>query len=232
MGRQLTNQPLSLHILDKNDFERMNRCPLPQPASSYEGRPDKSADATLPWNPALITRYQSKFFQDSDLVLNRAWQLIPGSVIVGLLETVRNRVLRFALDLKSELGPSAPTVEKLPSATIERSVVNHIYAGNVVIAAHAEHFSQIAHTNIAVGDEQGLKTALKELGVTDEGISQLEHDMEADKHGGDSTIGPRIRGWLSNIGSYLGKEGAKIGLEAAKKLATRWILQRYGIDLG
>src|SRR5688572_24866001 len=80
MGMQLNNQPLSLHILEQKDYDRMSRCPLHQPASSYEGRPDKADDAQLPWNPALTTKYQTKFFQDKDMVLNRAWQLIPGSV--------------------------------------------------------------------------------------------------------------------------------------------------------
>jgi hypothetical protein len=228
MGRQLANQPLSLHILDKADREQMAMCPLPQPASSYEGRPNRTDDAQLPWNPSLTSKYQSKFFLDSDFVLNRAWQLIPGSVLVALLETVRTRVLRFALALRGQLGPSAPTVEKLSSAAIDKSVVNHIYGGNIVIASHAENVSQLAQTNIAVGDTTALKAALKSLGITDEGIKQLEADMEAEK----DTIGPRLKKWMADTGKYLGKETVKAGADMAKKLATRWILQRYGIDLG
>lgn len=228
MGRQLSNQPLSLHILDETDRERMAMCPLTQPASSYEGRPDRADDAQLPWNPSLTTKYQSKFFHDSDMVLNRAWQLIPGSVLVALLETVRNRVLRFALELKSQLGPSTPTVEKLPSAAIDKSVVNHIYGGNIVIASHAENVSQLAQTNIAVGDTAALKAALKNLGITDDGIKRLESDMEAEK----DVIGPRLKKWMAHAGDYLGKEGVKAGFDMAKKLATRWILQHYGMELG
>jgi hypothetical protein len=162
------------------------------------------------------------------MVLNRAWQLIPGSVLVALLETVRNRVLRFALELKSQLGPNAPTVEKLSSGAIDRSVVNHIYGGNIVIASHAENFSQLAQTNIAVGDTKALKAALKNLGVTDEGIGRLESDMDAE----NDAIGPRLRRWIANVGDYLGKESAKAALDMAKRLATRWILQHYGIDAG
>jgi hypothetical protein len=85
----------------------------------------------------------------------------------------------------------------------------------------------MAHTTIAVGDIEGLKRALSTLGVTDEGLKKLEADIKADK-----TIGPRIQGWLANIGQYLGKEGAKAGIDVAKKLATKWILQHYGMDLG
>ena len=57
MGRQITNQPLNLHVLDQKDFDMMSRCPLHQPASSYEARPD-DVDAQLPWNP--ISRPSTK----------------------------------------------------------------------------------------------------------------------------------------------------------------------------
>ena len=105
--------------------------------------------------------------------------------------------------------------------------MNHIYAGNVVIAAHAENFSQLAQTNVAVADTPALRAALRGLGVTDEGIKQLETDMDADK----GSIGPRVKKWLANVGSYLGKEGAKAGVEMAKRIATRWILQHYGMEV-
>jgi hypothetical protein len=230
MGRQLTNQPLSLHILDERDRKMMESCPLTQPASSYEARPGES-DAQLPWNPSLTVKYQEKFFRNSDLVLNRAWQLIPGSVLVGLVETVRNNVLRFALDLKDQLGPSVPTVDKLPKDTIERSVVTNIYGGNILIAAHAENISQWSHTNIAEGDFAALKKALGGLGVTQAGLTQLQQDIEADKQNGKPILGERVKRWLASISKYLGKEGAKAGIDVIQQLATKWVLQHYGLNI-
>jgi hypothetical protein len=162
-GRQLTNQPLSLHVLNGQDRKVVETCPLMQPAGAYEGRPDKGDDAQLPWNPTLTAKYQQKFFPGSDMVLNRAWQFIPGSVLIGLVETVRTNVLRFALDLKDQLGPSALTVDKLPSETVDRSVVTNIYGGNILIAAHAENISQWSQTSITEGDIQSLIEALTGL---------------------------------------------------------------------
>jgi hypothetical protein len=127
MGRQLNSQPLTLGVLDKADFERMKDCHLVQPASSYEARPDESSDAQFPWNPALTAKYQTKFFKDSDFVLNRAWQLVPGSVLVSLLENVRNRVLRFALDLRKATGNS--TLDSLSDDAVAASISKNIYQG-------------------------------------------------------------------------------------------------------
>ena len=48
----------------------------------------------------------------------------------------------------------------------------------------------------------------------------------------NESIGPNVKKWMAEAGRYLSKEGAKAGVDVAKKLANPWILQRYGIDLG
>jgi hypothetical protein len=232
IAMRLNDQPIPVHVMEEKDRKLIEKVYLHQPAASYEGRPDTSSDAALPWNPSLTTKYQTKFFRDSDLVLNRAWQEIPGSVLVGLLEQIRTRVLRFALELKDNLPPNVADPQQVSPAVVERSVVNNIYGGNILIASHAENISQMAHTTIAAGDIEGLKRAFSTLGVTDEGLKKLEADIKADETNGQPSIGPRIKGWLANIGQYLGKEGAKVGTDVMKKLATKWILQHYGMDLG
>ena len=232
IAMRLNDQPIPVHVMEEKDRKLIEKVYLHQPAASYEGRPDTSSDAALPWNPSLTTKYQTKFFRDSDLVLNRAWQEIPGSVLVGLLEQIRTRVLRFALELKDNLPPNVADPQQVSPAVVERSVVNNIYGGNILIASHAENISQMAHTTIALGDLEGLKRALSTLGVTDEGLKKLEADIKADETNGQPSIGPRIKGWLASIGQYLGKEGAKVGTDVMKKLATKWILQHYGMDLG
>jgi hypothetical protein len=149
---RMNDQPIPIHIMEERDRKIVEKVLLHQPAASYEGRPDKSTDAALPWNPYLTAKYQTKFFQDGDLVLNRAWQAIPGSILVGLLDQIRTRVLRFALELKDNLPSNAADAKQVSPAVVERSVVNHIYGGNILIASQAENMSQIAHTTIAVGD--------------------------------------------------------------------------------
>jgi hypothetical protein len=169
----INDQPIPVHLMEEKDRKFIEKVYLYQSAATYEGRPDKSTDAALPWNPSLTAKYQTKFFKDKDLVLNRAWQEIPGSILVGLLEQIRTRVLRFALELKDNLPPNAADPKQVSPAVVERSVVNNIYGGNILIASHAENISQMAHTTIAVGDIEGLKRALSTLGVTTRGSRSL-----------------------------------------------------------
>jgi hypothetical protein len=231
MTVKMSGQPISLHVMSEHDRKMLEKVYLHQPAASYEGRPNQDGDAGLPWNPSLTVKYQDKIYQNGEPTLIRAWQEIPGSILVGLLEQVRTRVLRFALDLQAKLPEEATSAKQLPAAVVEQSVINNIYGGNVLIASHAENFSQIAQTHITQGDLPGLLAALSELGITKDGVEALEHDIEADKKSGQETIGPKTKGWLADVGKYIAKEGAKAGFEVAKQTAMKWILQHYGLGV-
>jgi hypothetical protein len=125
LASSINNQPLNLAVLKKDDRKWVEDLRLFQPASSYEFRPDKSADASIPWPPLLTIMYQDQFIASHTLL--RAWQSLPGSVIVALLETVRNRVLRFALELRKTAGENAIT--SITSDAVSGSVDKHILAG-------------------------------------------------------------------------------------------------------
>jgi len=231
MTVQLSDQPISLHIMNERDRKMVQTVHLHQPAASYDGRGDKNGSAVLPWNPALTVKYQRKIYEGGEPALVRAWQEIPASILVDLLEQVRTRVLRFALDIKDNLPPDSPDATHVPSAIVEHSVVNNIYGGNILIASHAENFSQIVQTNVSEGNVAELEQALAKLGITQEGVKALRSDIEADEKDGHATVGPKTKEWLTNIGKYLGKEGAKAGLEVAKQFATKWVLQHYGLGV-
>lgn len=229
MTVQMTGQPISLHVMSEADRKLVEKVYLHQPAASYEARPGQDTDAILPWNQYLVAKYQTKIYRNGEPALMRAWQEIPGSVLVALLEQVRTRVLRFSLELKENLPANSPDAAQLPAAVVDHSVVNNIFGGNILIASHAEHISQISHINITEGDTAALESALANLGITPEGVAALRADLAADKSNGQATIGSKTKNWLKDIGKYLGKEGAKASLEIAKQAATKWVLQHYGL---
>lgn len=223
-GTQLHDQPLNLAVLGEKDRDLMAVVRLAQPIASYDGRPNKSTDATMPWPPHLTTKYQEKFMPN--LVLNRAWQEIPGSCLVGLTEMVRNRVLRFALELRGELHEVDDKVEALPPTQVQQSVVNHIYNGNVVVAGSAEQFNQIQNTSVVQNDLEGLATALKELGLGHDDVLALEKAVEED---GKASLGMRTAAWLKELPATLGRGTVKVGFQVAKAAATKYVMQYFGL---
>lgn len=228
MTVRMTGQPISLHVMSERDRKIVERVYLHQPAASYEGRPERDTDAVLPWNQALVVKYQTKIYQNGEPALMRAWQEIPGSILVSLLEQVRTRVLRFALDLKDSLPDEATTASDVPAAEVDRSVVNIFYGGNNIIATNTAHVSQLVHQTVTQNDLQSLLNAMRELGITKEGENELQEALGHDKPG---TKAEKAKQWASDIGKYIGKEGVKVGVEIAKQTALRWLGQYLGIPL-
>jgi hypothetical protein len=226
-GSQISDQPLPLHVMEEKDRKMVENAYLFQPAASYAGRPDAATDSHLPWNPHLTVKYQTKFI--SGMHLNRAWQDLPGSVIVALLEQVRTRVLRFALDIRDNLPEDAVTAAAVPADIVERSVVNNIFNGNVLIASNIEYTNQITNQNVSVGDFASLSKALEQIGINAEGIKALS-DIQTEKPSSKG-LGEKAKGWLADMGKYLGKEGVKVGVEVAKRAAMKWLTQYYGLDI-
>lgn len=225
-GSQVRDQPLPLHLMEEKDRKLVEKVYLFQPAASY-GRSDPSTDSHLPWNPHLTVKYQSKFL--SNMNLNRAWQEIPGSVIVALLEQIRTRVLRFALDIRDNLSEETTDISAVPSKVVERSVVNNIFNGNVLIASNIEYTNQITNQNVSVGDFASLAKALEQIGINADGIKALS-DIQTEQPS-SSGLGEKAKGWLADMGKYLGKEGVKVGVEVAKRAAMKWLTQYYGLDV-
>jgi hypothetical protein len=107
MGAQINDQPLPAGILKEAHRWWATTAYLSEPVSSYErlaGDPDKNGCATINWPADLTAAYQAKFF--SGYSLNRAWQEIPMGAVAGIVDTVRTRILQFALEIQREVGDS------------------------------------------------------------------------------------------------------------------------------
>jgi hypothetical protein len=221
---QMTGQPISLGALAPEHRKMVEKVHLHQPAAVYEG----VGDSQLPWNQALVVRYSRKIYGGGEPAMHSAWQEIPGSVLTGLLEQVRTRVLRFALDLKDNLPAEASTASAVPAADVDRAVVNIFYGGNNFIATNTAQASQVVHQSVTQNDLLSLVQAMQNLGVSKEGLEDLQNAIE---HGKPETKAEKAKQWATDIGKYLGKEGAKVGLELAKHTAIRWLSQYLGVPL-
>ncbi len=179
------------------------------------------------WPTNLVTFYQTKFIEGYALV--SAWQEIPGGAFVSLIDVVRNRILKFALEIREELGVVGDRPASVPSEKVDAAVTNFIFGGTNVIAGVAQNFAQIASINVGKGDTSGLSAALKALGIEDNEIHELEIAISDDAHEEHHGIGRRTSGWLRKIGVGLGNTGLKLSGEVAGAIATKWIVQYLGL---
>src|SRR6266699_1825194 len=218
-GASIENRPLPSLILDEQHRRWAETAMLTQPVAVYDSSGGKNA--LIYWPTNLVTFYQTKFIEGYALV--SAWQEIPGGAFVSLIDVVRNRILKFALEIREELGVVGDRPASVPSEKVDAAVTNFIFGGTNVIAGVAQNFAQIASINVGKGDTSGLSAALKALGIEDNEIHELEIAISDDAHEEHHGIGRRTSGWLRKIGVGLGNTGLKLSGEVAGAIATKWI---------
>lgn len=228
-GAQINNQPIPAAILEEKHRHFAETAELTQPIASYEGVTPKS-HLIVEWPGNLVAIYQSEFFEGR-YALNRAWQEIPASAVIGLLDTIKTKILRFALELKEELGEVHDDPAELPKEKVEQTVNTYIFGGTNVIASR--DFTQVGSIEIAHGDWHALSEALsKNLGIEDSGIADLKSSLDADaKETPPPGLGTRTANWLKRLGKKSGEVAVSVAVEVAKKEATKWIFGYLGLKL-
>lgn len=200
---------------------------LTQPIAAYEGY-DPAKDAVIDWPQDLVAIYQSKFYEG--MALNRAWMEIPGSMMAGLVDTVRTRILTFALQLQDELPKSGEqSVEQIPPAVVERIVNVAIFGGHNIVGDVREFNAP----TVIAGDVASLRTAMFALGVTRGDFAELQASLRED---GTYTIEPtekkpagsKTLDWIGKTALKVGKSGLKIGGAVAEEAIKRAVFGYLG----
>lgn len=104
-------------VLEEKHREFAQRVYLLQSVSAYadvlKERDAKSSGGflTMNWDPNMVGYYQDKLIQD--FICHSAWQEIPVSAVAEMLDTIRNRTLNMALQIKDELGTSYADLRRI-----------------------------------------------------------------------------------------------------------------------
>lgn len=230
MGRQAKNVPIPPSCVPPEYREKVRKTQMRQPIGSYEDLLQGGHSGTFqaPWPGDLIRLVSQDVYQDMSLIA--AWQQIPRGMIVGLVDSVRNRILSFALEIE-RVAPNAGAAGELgapPPADQVKHVFQTIIYGNVGnLAAGSTVGSQ--HAKIIVkGDFDSLTHQLRELGFDDPTIGELKSAIKSD---GPQKVsfGKATAQWL---GKALGKiaEGAlKVSIETGAKVLPSLLSQYLGL---
>lgn len=112
------------------------------------------------WPQEVAVKYGGSGYNHPQCI--SAWQEIPRAAIVALIETVRNRLLDFVLEIEAEnpeAGEALPNTQPVAADKVQQLVNN--YFGSVGnIAQQARGFTQTANVQIQPGDLNTLVTEL------------------------------------------------------------------------
>ena len=228
---QMNDQPIPSATLEKEHRWWAETAYLLSAIASFEAlvQDDPNGRIIMEW-PANMTAYYSDKIS-KHWHLNRAWQEVPISAIRGMLDSVRTRILQFALELKREVGEGELSTDAAPPEKVNSAVQTIIYGGtNIISPTIAGDVQVIGQQVIVQGDFFSLSNALEAIGVAKPHVAELEAAINDDKaDGADRGYGNRVKHWLASAGSYVAKEGGAAAVEVAKAAITTAVTSYFGL---
>jgi hypothetical protein len=229
-GAEIKNYPIPPAVLEEKHQHWAQEVYLPQGVSAYGELLKASDEATItfPWPGDMVLYYQRKFLDGYGLV--SAWLVISKNAIVEVLDTIRNRTLNMALQLKDELGTSYTDLRKIESTETQANIQNIIFqntGGNTNVAfgqANLDASGQ-SQTVIAVGDRQALDRVLSSVGLDKSDLDSLTEAIQVD----GKKPGNKVSEWVKEKGSKVLSGGIKVGTKIGSEILTAWIKQHYGL---
>lgn len=232
---QLNRHPIPSIALNAEHRDYAEKVYLLQSVSTYsdilkerDANP-KNGAVKFPWDPNLVGYYQEKLMQEG-FVCQDAWQEISASNIAEMLDTVRNRTLNMALQIKDELGTSYTNLGNFRTeehATEIQSIIFQNTGGNTTVAFGQASIDASQHqTIIAVGDRQSLDKALINAGLEKQDLKALTEAIEDD---GDKPRN-KVHEWIKSNASKVLSGGVKVGAHIGQEILTAWIKAHYGIS--
>jgi len=184
-----------------------------------------------PWPPELIQAYAEAFYENMTLI--QAHQVIPRNSIVSIIETVRNRVLNFALEIEAanpDAGEAAVDSAPIPKQTVNQ-IYNNYITGNVGnIASGSSHSSQTAILQIAAGDRDALRSALSSVGISGRDATELEKAISADpKLAPGQPFGAQVSTWLGKMVAKSARGLLKVSSDVAVGALTAAVKSYCGL---
>lgn len=231
---KLSNAPITTYGISKEIADWMKEATFGQGVGELESLVDGNGNwISSPWPSNLLPLLNGRVFEGCQCL--QAERRISVSSVRGILDTVRNKVLSFALEIETEApdAGSSPTRPESPPVPLEKvsQVFNTYITGsgnNVAAASHA--FTQSQSHGIGANDWESLRNWVQSIGATEADIKELKEAIASDPPPVESgKFGPRVAGWMGKMVTAAASGALKIGTSAAGGLLARALAGYYGI---
>ncbi|AIJ46922.1 hypothetical protein O987_14030 [Comamonas testosteroni TK102] len=146
-GSGLRNAHIPLSCFPEDFREILGHSYFTQPIAAMASLVADGKSGTLqePWNPDLVAHFGQRIYEN--MVCMQAWKVIPTSALVAALDTVRTRILNFALEIEAQnpaAGEAMANEKPVPQETVQH-IFNTYITGDVQnLASGSTNFTQHA----------------------------------------------------------------------------------------
>lgn len=225
LSKQCTNWAVPPKLLGK-DADRITRLPYRISIGAVEHFL-KSTQPKICFQLGDLPLYLAaqKF---THMEITSAWGETDSGQLMHIVETVRNRVLKFALDLGIEY-PDAGNIGSTArgAAKVDQIFVNNIYGtANVISSASSCNIA----LNISKHDVASLRKTLLENGVATTDLNELENALKVEPEACPSAYGPKVAAWLGSMMSKAADGTWKMATGAAGAFLGKALEKYYGLS--
>lgn len=162
----------------------------------------------------------------------QSWAEFGTQNLVELLNSVRNRVLDFALAVWKEY-PEAGEANSSNPAQVSPAAISQIF-NTTVYGGSANLVGNVTESTVTFNVERGDFDTLREVlvanDVAEEDIEELSQALQAEDAPTEAgKYGPRVSAWISKMMRKAADGSWKIGLGAAGTLVAQLIAKFYGL---
>lgn len=173
---------------------------------------------SLPWSADLVMAHEDVFLEGMTLL--RARRVVPRSRVIQIVDTVRNKVLEFALELKDEVGDADSGLDAIPQEQVERYVTQNFYGDNNIVGSTVHGGSaQASRGGVTQGDFASLGAALLGQNVSATDVAALKEALALDASipATDAQPGPATRAWITRVAATIAAAGKGIVVQVAER---------------
>lgn len=220
-GGGVKNQVLPLDHLPDDIRGKAERMCFRQSVGALEGMANEDG-MTEPWPPEAVRVIERTLgIPEGQLVDVR--RPITKPAVQGVLDSVKNRLLDFVLELQNE--PSGTSVDSLDTSKV-RNIFQTIIIGNQNAVNVAENLS--ARQEIRVGDFDSLQKHLQNCGVSAADIDLLRDAISSQPQPQQGALGAKVNEWIGMMIKKASDGVWKVSVETAGKLLIDAMSQFFG----
>jgi hypothetical protein len=211
-GRAMQHAPIPHFWVEEAHRDLLCKAHLTHSVGELErfargGRADTNV-LTIAWPADAMVLYQRKPLYQG-FVLVEAEQILSTTVMAGILEEIRTRVIEFVLTIETELNidimdydTSKKPLEAAAQEKVSQIFNTTIHGGSNFALGNSGTTNQQA-IQVQPGDLKGLKEKLAELGVPDVLVSDLDTALSKDADS-EEQPGPHVKGWFGRLATKVG----------------------------
>jgi hypothetical protein len=229
-GLQLKNALIPPSTMPDEFHEGISNAYVYESVSALESivKNNNGEQLKISWPADLIAYYGDQIYQN--MICLAAWRQISLSTLVGILDTIRSRLLNFALELE-KIDPQIGSLEKnsrnIPPERVSQ-IVNTVIMGSVERVSIVDNSLNL-QVEVTTGDIQSLKEYIIKNGVSNEDAQTLVILLEEMKITRETGWSTSLNEWFSRMILKAASGSWEVGVAVAANVLTTAITKYLGL---